>query len=498
MKPIFFYEVAGFMRFFKIIPFLFLFLFTIACGKKIHFSMVTATSMDNGLPFLVLDGKKWNAEPGAEFVKVHFYADEPFSLSKVSFESCNGNFKDRVAAYVNFDEVYGSTDVEKSNAEVVFEPVVQARSVTLNFQRNLDVCLKQVKFFDEKKKAYRTYTPEIIKGAATASETASPEASYNVLNLFDSKYENAYASVKGGKGVTLNFDFEKEQEITKLKFWNGYQRSDVHCIKNGRIKDFILTGDNGYSAKLSIEDSMGSQEVTLPKPFEGKKLTLTVDSLYEGYSEKGFVLSELRFGNDDGWFALDTLPKSKDLAAKNFDYFTKASLRKVLNRGLTGREVTEVVEGAVTDLPEGASPEVQVEENVDPPSSSDWTIRLRSDGTFFLEGSTLRTNYEEGQEKSQKFYGMGNYEVKSTEGGKIDLRIFGFLRKQAFTSFLDYGEGDCNGCGRDCNIVKNPDPNNTEKIFQEFITLQARGKNYYLTNTKKQNLDFSTLELSLE
>ncbi|MCG6153674.1 NADase-type glycan-binding domain-containing protein [Leptospira bandrabouensis] len=479
--------------------FILLVLLTLNCGKKLHFSMVTSTSMENGLPFLVLGGKEWKAEPGAEFVKLHFYADNPFALSKVSIESCSGKFKDRIAAYVNFDEVYASTDVQNSNSEVIFDPVVQARSVTLNFQRNQNICIKSVKFFDEKKSAYRTYTPEIVSGTVTASETASPEPTYSVMNLFDSKYENGYSSVKGGVGVTFNFDFSEKKKISVLKIWNGYQRSDVHCIKNGRVKSLLLTGDDGYSAKVELEDVMGSQDIQLPTPFKGKKLTIKVDEIYPGLTEKGIVLSELRFGDDGEWFAMDTLPKSKDTAAKNFDAFAKASLRKVLNRGLTGREVSEVIDETISDLPVGAENEVSVEENLDPPTSSDWTIRLRSDGTFFLEGSTARTNYDAGEESSNRFYGMGNYEIKDISPGKIQMRIFGFLRKQTFTNFLDYGGGDCNGCGRDCNLVKNPDPNNTEKIFQEFVTLQMRGKQFYLTNAKKtENLDFSTLELNLE
>ncbi|MCG6146112.1 NADase-type glycan-binding domain-containing protein [Leptospira bandrabouensis] len=479
--------------------FILLVLLTLNCGKKLHFSMVSSTSMENGLPFLVLGGKEWKAEPGAEFVKLHFYADNPFALSKVSIESCSGKFKDRIAAYVNFDEVYASTDVQNSNSEVIFDPVVQARSVTLNFQRNQNICIKSVKFFDEKKSAYRTYTPEIVSGTVTASETASPEPTYSVMNLFDSKYENGYSSVKGGVGVTFNFDFSEKKKISVLKIWNGYQRSDVHCIKNGRVKSLLLTGDDGYSAKVELEDVMGSQDIQLPTPFKGKKLTIKVDEIYPGLTEKGIVLSELRFGDDGEWFAMDTLPKSKDTAAKNFDAFAKASLRKVLNRGLTGREVSEVIDETISDLPVGAENEVSVEENLDPPTSSDWTIRLRSDGTFFLEGSTARTNYDAGEESSNRFYGMGNYEIKDISPGKIQMRIFGFLRKQTFTNFLDYGGGDCNGCGRDCNLVKNPDPNNTEKIFQEFVTLQMRGKQFYLTNAKKtENLDFSTLELNLE
>lgn len=200
--------------------------------------MVTSTSMENGLPFLVLDGKEWKAEPGAEFVKLHFYADNAFALSKVSIESCSGQFKDRIAAYVNFDEVYASTDVQKSNSEVSFDPVVQARSVTLNFQRNQNICLKSVKFYDRKTKSYRTYAPEIISGTVSASETASPEPTYSVMNLFDSKYENGYSSVKGGVGVTFNFDFAEKKKISVLKIWNGYQRSDVHCIKTDVLSLF--------------------------------------------------------------------------------------------------------------------------------------------------------------------------------------------------------------------------------------------------------------------
>ncbi|TGM05369.1 NADase-type glycan-binding domain-containing protein [Leptospira jelokensis] len=473
---------------------------TVNCGKKLHFSMVTSTSMENGLPFLLLYGKEWKAEPGAEFVKLHFYADNAFPLTQVSIESCDGKFKDRIAAYVNFDEVYASTDVEKSNSEIIFDPVVQARSVTLNFQRNQNICLKSVKFYDEKKKSYRTYGPEIISGKVTASETASPEPTYSVMNLFDSKYENGYSSVKGGVGVTLNFSFEDTQKISVIKIWNGYQRSDVHCIKNGRVKSFLITGDDGYSAKINVEDTMGAQEINLPTPFKGKNVSMKVEEIYPGFEEGGIVISELRFGHDGDWIVMDTLPKSKDTAQKNFESFTKASLRMVLNRGLTGREVFAVnADEPISDQPAGSENQIPIEENIDAPSYSDWTIRLRSDGTLFLEGSTSRTNYDAGEESTYRFYGLGNYEVKKIEPGKIQLRIFGFLRKQTFTNFLDYGGGDCNGCGRDCNIVKNPDPNNTEKIFQEFVTLQAKGKQFYLLNSKKtQNLDFSTLELNLE
>ncbi|MDF3818355.1 hypothetical protein P3G55_00500 [Leptospira sp. 96542] len=478
----------------KIFAILFVLFYCTSCGPKLPISMVTSTSMDSSLPFSILEGKEWNAEEGAKFVKIHFYADEAFSLSKVEIQSCNGDFEDKIAAYVNFDEVYVSTNVKNSNSTLIFEPVVQARSVTLNFQRNIDICLKAVNFFNDKGKKYRPVVPEIVNAKVTASETGKPEASYSAMNLFDSKYENAYSSAKGDKGVNLNFEFSKNQTISKVRIWNGYQRSDVHCIKNGRLKEFTLTGDNGFSEKLVLEDTLGSQEINLKKTFEGKNLKLTVDSIYKGLIDPGFVISELRFGHKENWIVVDTIEKFKTTASNNYAEFTKANLKSVLNRGLTGAEVAEIITETVSDEPitePGA-------ENLDPPTSSDWTIRLRSDGTFFLEGNTSRTNYDAGEESSFRFYGMGNYEVMSSKANKMELRLFGFLRKQTFTNFLDYGEGDCNGCGRDCNLVKNPDPNNIEKIFNENVYLESRGKKFYLLNINKKHLDFSNLELVLE
>ncbi|EMF79882.1 hypothetical protein LEP1GSC188_1853 [Leptospira weilii serovar Topaz str. LT2116] len=92
-----------------------------------------------------------------------------------------------------------------------------------------------------------------MEGSVIASDTLSPVSFYDVTNLFDSRYEYAWASDdRKGKGdaVTLDFRFNERQRITKIKIWNGYQRSDQHCYSNGRLKEATLTITNPTSTRI--------------------------------------------------------------------------------------------------------------------------------------------------------------------------------------------------------------------------------------------------------
>ena len=453
--------------------------------------MVTASSLNETPAFYLLEGKEWKPETDAEFVKVHFFADEAFPLSKIEIEPCS-SLAFITTAYINFDERFAE-DSHESRNQFKFDPPVNARSVTLNFGLNTNVCIKTVRFLDEKGKAYKPVTPKLVKGTVTASETSTPENSYSVMNLFDSKFENAYASVKGGEGVTFQFEYEDSQKVSVVRLWNGYQRSDVHCIKNGRLNEFTLADDGGNSVKLKAEDIMGAQDIPMPSTLKGKKFTLTVNSIYPGLTDKGFVISELRMGHDKEWIVVDTMEHARKIASGNTVHFKKASLEGVLNHQL------ETLDNSTESENQGETvvqTEVSSEEVSDAPPSyhkKDWDFRFRTDGTFFMEGKNFETDFTEYKEKQSSFYGLGNYEIKDTRENEIDLRIFGFLRKIAQENYMG---GDCNGCGRDCNLVKNPDPNNMEKVFQEFITIRKTEKNFEVINSKKtNNLSFDKLEM---
>ncbi|MDX1960190.1 MAG: discoidin domain-containing protein [Leptospiraceae bacterium] len=463
---------------------------TIGCSKKIGVSLVTATSMDSGLAFDVLNEKEWRPEVNAEYVKFHIYADEPIKLSKVKIQSCSGSFNDSIELFVNFDEIIKVLKNEGSSASETFPEPITARSLTFNFQKNSNLCISKIQIFDEKDKELKWKTPNIVEGKVTASEKGGAESSYGVMNLFDSRYEYAYASKTTSAGVYLQFNFEKEERIEALKIWNGYQRSDVHCIENGRIKKLTLEGD-GYNEEVTLSDEMGPQEIKLPKAFKGKDLKVTVKEAFPGKKFPGIVISELRFHDGKNWFLLNPFPRIKEIASNNLTKFKEAGISSILNKNLVGYDHT-----GNTILSE----EEQLDK-IDSQNrrSSDWTLRLRSDGSMFIEGTTSRDSVTDlaMEVKNNHFFGLGNYEILSSSEGKSHIKIFGFLRTIKTTELQDF-HGDCNGCGRDCNKVYTPDPNKVEKIFSEELELYENNGKYYIKNYKKtKNLDFEILEMNL-
>ncbi|WP_078127241.1 discoidin domain-containing protein [Leptospira alexanderi] len=482
-----------------------------SCKKELSVSMATSTSLSDKLAFAALGDGGWKPEEGAEFVKLHFYPDEGFQLKKMEVDSCKGEFTDAVTVYINFDELSATADLSNKKGVVSFEKAVFARSVTINFRKNKDLCIGQIRFYDEKEKQFDLRLPKVVEGSATASETANPVQSYDVMNLFDSRYEYAWASDKKGKGVTLDFKFKETQKFNKIKIWNGYQRSDQHCYSNGRLKSATLTGEDGYSQKIQLQDVLGPQEILLEETYKGTFLRLTVDEIYAGKMYKGFVLSEIRFGKDKNWFLIDPIKRSQSIAESNHLQFTTSNLDGILNRGLIGSEVSALPQSAETIESSENVKNVQAagtigtkistaEESNQERLKSNWSLRMRSDGSFFMEGDIQdQSGAEEGMlHKTSKFYAIGNYEVKESSSGALKFRVFGYMRKYSSSYIEEIGDMDCNGCGRDCNMG-NQDPNKKEIIFQDFITIKNLNGNIYVQNTSpSRKLDFQILEMNLE
>ncbi|TGM56633.1 discoidin domain-containing protein [Leptospira adleri] len=474
------------------------------CKKELSVSMATSTSLSDKLAFAALGGGSWKPEAGAEFVKMHFYPDEGFQLKKVEVDSCKGEFSDAVTAYINFDELSASATLSGTKATVAFEKPVYSRSVTINFRKNKDLCIGEIRFYDERDKPFSLKLPKIVEGSAKASETANPVLSYDVMNLFDSRYEYAWASDKKGKGVTLDFKFNEPQKINSIKIWNGYQRSDQHCYSNGRLKSATLTGDNGYVQKIKVQDILGPQEIALEKTFEGSSLRLTVDEIFAGKMYKGLVLSEIRFGKDKNWILINPISRSQSIAEQNHLQFTPPDLDTILNHGLRGSEVSslpeEIQSTETIAETEPNTSAASTEETNGVRIESNWSLRMRSDGSFFMEGNTQDQKSDEMGyvNKTSKFYAIGNYEVKESSADSLKLRVFGYMRKYSSSFEEKYGDMDCNGCGRDCNMAET-DPDKKEIIFQDFITIKKLNGNVYVQNTSpSRKLDFKTLEMSLE
>ncbi|MDH4224297.1 MAG: hypothetical protein OEW12_01460 [Deltaproteobacteria bacterium] len=444
-------------------------------GEVLWLNMVAATSVENQSPFQIFTGGGWRAEKDAQFVKVHLYFDRDFDFSQMDVTTCSPlDQKKSIWAYLNFDGEFLFSDPDSDHSvSIKAKKPIPVHSVTLNFRSNSNLCIQSIQLKGRDGTPYDIRVPRFVSGGVNASTTLKPAKAYNVMNLFDSRYENAWSTDGQTTGGVLTFVFDQPQSVQKLKIWNGYQRSDVHCIENSRVKTLHLEGDNGYTADVPVLDVMGGQEIPLPKPFTGKKLTLTITDGFKGKTYKDLVITELRFFDGQGWFMPDPTPQILAVAADNRQSFRQAGMDDLLNQTLL-REIRDA-------------------------GDDEGELRLRPDGSFYLS-NTIYGKYveKEGGQRVAKQEGLGNYEVKSTKDGRLELRLFGILR----TTIQKGVTFDCNGCGRDCNQAKKG-LGKSEKIFQEFITLQKRvgggddSGPFEVGNTSGKHLKFKSYRASL-
>ncbi len=441
-------------------------------------AMCTATSIKKGLPMNVYSGGVWESEDGAKFVKLHTHLAQGVVISKIVVESAGATWTSNGTAFINFDDVIQESQTNgkpylsgADGKNLVFDFMASdgapltAHSITLNFEKNVHPMVAAIHLFDATGTEFHLNVPRVVDGTAEASSTLEPQMSYDVMNLFDSRYEYAWASNHLATGVTLTFNFKAKQKIEKIKIWNGYQRSGIHCYSNSRVKKFDIIADGQEAGTLSVADVMGPQILDLPKALEVQSLQLACLDAYAGKSYKDLVISELRFFDGKDWFMLDPMPRSSVISASNHRQFQSAGLEGVLNQSL-----------------------LQVVVEADN-SEDHWVLRFRPDGSFFMNS----VQYSDDQPQNMQ-YVLGNYEVKSTAPGLIHLRFFGLLKKPPEE---DYGEMDCNGCGHDCNGDSEEDEGIS--IFQDLISVQKVGDDFVVKHTKgTQKINFDTLRMHFE
>ena len=443
-------------------------------AQPVDLTMVTSTAIGDQLPFVLFEGQPWQAAAGSSHVKLHMYFASPFMLQSIEASPCSGTrFEGEASAYVNFDEQWIPLQLTEGDAILgsrrANRSPIETRSVTINFHNNPSPCLASIRFVQADGTDVAVRVPRRVDGTVTASETLAPTLAYDAYKIFDSRYEHAWSTDGKDSGVHLDFQFKSAQRVERLAIANGYQRSDPHCWKNSRPKTVRLTGDDGYDVTIAIDDLMGTQIIELPQPFEGTSLKMEVTSAYGGKKWKDLVVSELRFGDDKGWFLLSPLAHIQESSAALQAAFDKAGISEVLGGSLEGA-------------------------NYSGEGGSQWTLRLRPDGSFYLQGFTETPGQDELME-SKAFFALGSFEVKKSRG-PLKLRLFGSLR----TLTESYPMGmDCNGCGRDCSIAPRGPDGALLHILDETITLEVHGEGHRMKNLdKNRTLGFKTMEMFLD
>ena len=441
-----------------------------ARSADVSVSMMYSNATSGAQPYVLFEGKEWRAHERARFVKLHIYFDQPTLMTGFDLVPCKPDpALSELSFFINFDELMFQSaaskmreaederllqrhkqEVAKARARALAKPAAEnededegyvvtdgaarftvrvMRSLTINFERKRGVRLCGMTLLDGFGAPHRVRVPRIVAGAVSASSTLEPADAYAAPNLFDSRFEYAWATNKVQRGAALDFAFAQPATISRLMVWNGYQRSPTHCLQNSRVKALRIESETGESAQVELADILGSQVVALPRPLRGTKFRFTVEQPYAGSVYQDLAISELRFGDEAGWYLIDASDHTRSIAAKNVQAFAAAGLERLLNDGYAGAELMR--------------------------------LRLRSDGSFYVS-----SHFYDKDNKEKAFYTLGGYEVlPGSKGRTLRLRLFGVYRE-------DDVYGDCNGCGWDCN-AKDAEGRMRGRIFQQNVVLEA-------------------------
>lgn len=247
-----------------------------------------------------------------------------------------------------------------------------------------------------------------VSGSVRASTSLSPASAYNAAYLFDSRRDFGWAEgdAGSGEGQSLSFNFDREVQISKLKIWNGYQRSDQHFSSNGRLKSFSFGKKGESSSNLTANDSQNPGIITLPNPLKGQSFELKIQSIYPGASYKDLVISELRFFDGENWFGVQTN--------------IQAEMNKQILQKTKGTSLASVLDKNLHDEWYVSNPQGYARNQ-----SRD--LLLRSDGTFVLY--LLSNDYSEKQKVEISQVADGNWELQTADSRSSKLKIFGKLHR---------------------------------------------------------------------
>jgi hypothetical protein len=390
----------------------------------------TNTPYDQYSPEFLFDGteKYWATMPGAgpdEGVMMYFDNFDQIATMeiKVSNNEALGKILD-IDVYINGSDVW-STKLRKSNIVNEFKDPVNSIYIriteaeglktvkgqgedveysVLSYSSAKSLGIEEIIFKDKSGKKLNIMPLKTLKGSVNASSTLSPVEAYSPDFLFDSRYDFGWAEGnKDGSGVGEKIDmtFDAEQNISKIKIWNGFQRSDAHYKSNARVKQFEF-GTTGNMSSYTLKDEMTPQEIVLQKPIKAKQFSFIVKDIYPGASYKDMVISEIRFYTDYGWSVLGTdgpEKRKQDLVSK-----LKGSVMEKMTDHWYSEEKKEYWDfGVVTES----------------------SIILRSNQSFVIWVNEFSSNQD--YEGANNVYD-GNWELVNASKGTATIKIFGKRR----------------------------------------------------------------------
>ena len=303
------------------------------------------------------------------------------------------------------------------------------------FPGDASIAIKALNIFNDKGQPVRLVPPAQVSGTLTASSTLAPEPAYSPANLFDARKEFGWAEgnkKSSGEGESISFEFVKEVNISAIRIWNGYQRSDEHFAANARVRDFEFGIKGGPLTTYTLRDTKAGQKIDLGAALKGQNFELRIKSVYPGRNYTDLAISELLFLDGETPFVMASeLPRQYAT-----ELHRKASISPLAQ--ILDRRISNVVQEADVTTRQ--------------------SLIIRSDGTFVL----YSTNEMPGDAKNQ-ILADGNWELIRADGAGAVLKVFG-----RWNDISDFTE-----------LYRGKTTQDITRIFSDEITIEgstARGK----------------------
>jgi hypothetical protein len=257
-------------------------------------------------------GSGWSPTGVAAGEGVLLRFEDPTPVDSVQIDGCGGSPTLRL--YVNGNmgdnrDMDGAVSWDVGGATV--------RSMFVKIEAGDDACLGELTVASNGS-PLDLQPPRAIGGSVKASSTLDPADAYHPSYLFDARTDFGWVEGVDGLGVgeTLTLTLDQELELFALELWNGYQRSPDHFAKNARAAAISVSTDGGSTwTPLVVQDTQGSQKLTLPAGVKTKTVTLRIDDAVAGSRYKDLVLSELRLWDSHGPVTVRTSDQSARIQA---------------------------------------------------------------------------------------------------------------------------------------------------------------------------------------
>lgn len=213
--------------------------------------------------------------------------------------------------------------------------------------------------------------PKAIPTTVAATSILEPVSAYDPANLFDSRYDFAWATdgkKTTGKNESATLTFATPQTVSGIMVWNGYQRSPEHFKANGRVTSLEVQADAQPAQTVKLADGMEPQKIAFNPPLaNAKQVKLTIRDIAPGTSYKDVLLSEMRLIGAGGELLLPQTELPKVAAPPPFQGLIDRSFASILHQPFWG------------DLSLWGSPDFTLSQHCD-----NARLRLRGNGTFVI------------------------------------------------------------------------------------------------------------------